>query len=291
MEWKLTPAPEADRHELVRRVYFDLHGLPPTKDQIDAFVNDKDPRAYETLIDELLASPRYGERWAQHWLDLVRYAESDGYNQDAYRSFVWPYRDYVIQSLNDDKPYDQFVREQLAGDEFAPNDPNVLIATAFMRHPVYEYNLRDVRGQWDLILTDMTDTTGELFLGLSMGCARCHNHKFDPILQKDYYRLRAFFTPVHWRDDLKLATPAEKQDLSMSSRQSGKPPRLRFAPKWTCSPKPEIEQASEDLAGPVSRGFAGDDAQACGSSVMRWRNSSPDSVSASWISRVENLIR
>jgi hypothetical protein len=208
---KLTPAAEADRHELVRRVYFDLHGLPPTRQQIDAFVNDKDPRAYEKLVNELLASPRYGERWAQHWLDLVRYAESDGYNQDAYRPFAWPYRDYVIRSFNDDKPYDQFVREQLAGDEIAPDDPDVLIATAFLRHPVYEYNLRDVRGQWDLILTDMTDTAGELFLGLSMGCARCHNHKFDPILQKDYYRLRAFFTPVHWRDDLKLVTPAEKQ--------------------------------------------------------------------------------
>jgi hypothetical protein len=210
-EMKLTPAPEADRHELARRVYFDLHGLPPTKDQMDAFANDQDPHAYEKLIDALLASPRYGERWAQHWLDLVRYAESDGYNQDAYRPHAWPYRDYVIKSFNDDKPYDQFVREQLAGDEIAPDDPNVLIATAFMRHPVYEYNLRDIRGQWDLIVTDMTDTAGELFLGLSMGCARCHNHKFDPILQKDYYRLRAFFTPVHWRDDLKLVTPAEKK--------------------------------------------------------------------------------
>ncbi len=210
-EQKLNPAPEADRQELVRRLYFDLHGLPPTKDQMDAFVNDKDTRAYEKLIDELLASPRYGERWAQHWLDLVRYAESDGYNQDAYRPHAWPYRDYVIKSFNVDKPYDQFVREQLAGDEIAPDDPNVLIATAFMRHPVYEYNLRDIRGQWDLIVTDMTDTAGELFLGLSMGCARCHNHKFDPILQKDYYRLRAFFTPVHWRDDLKLTTSAEKK--------------------------------------------------------------------------------
>ena len=208
-ELKLSPAPEADRHELVRRVYFDLHGLPPTKQQIDAFVNDTDPQAYEKLIDELLANPRYGERWAQHWLDLVRYAESDGYNQDAYRPSVWPYRDYVIQSFNDDKPYDQFVREQLAGDEIAPHDPDVLIATAYLRHTMYEYNLRDVRGQWDVILTDLTDTTGELFLGLSMGCARCHNHKFDPILQSDYYRLRAFFAPVHWRDDLKLATPAE----------------------------------------------------------------------------------
>ncbi|MCA9123790.1 MAG: PSD1 domain-containing protein [Planctomycetaceae bacterium] len=206
----LEPAPPADRRELVRRAYFDLHGLPPTQEQIAAFVNDDRTDAWPLLIEQLLDSPRYGERWGQHWLDLVRYAESDGYNQDAYRSTVWRYRDYVIKSLNDDKPYDQFVREQLAGDEIAPDDSDTLIATAYLRHPVYEYNLRDVRGQWDVILTDMTDTTGEVFLGLSMGCARCHNHKFDPILQRDYYRLRAFFTPVHWREDLKLATPAEK---------------------------------------------------------------------------------
>lgn len=210
-ELKLTPAPEADRRELVRRLYFDLHGLPPTQAQREAFVQSQDPLAYEKLVEDLLASPRYGERWAQHWLDLVRYAESDGYNVDFYRPSAWPYRDYVIQSLNDDKPYDQFVREQIAGDEIAPEDPEVVIATAFFRHPMYEYNLRDVRGQWDVILTDMTDTTGELFLGLSMGCARCHNHKFDPILQKDYYALRAFLTPVHWRDDLKLVAPEVKQ--------------------------------------------------------------------------------
>ena len=210
-EMRLAPAVEADRRELVRRLYFDLHGLPPTQAQSDAFVRSADPRAYERLVDELLASPRYGERWAQHWLDLVRYAESDGYNVDFYRPSVWPYRDYVIKSLNDDKPYDQFVREQIAGDEIAPENPDVLIATAFFRHPMYEYNLRDVRGQWDVILTDMTDTTGELFLGLSFGCARCHNHKFDPILQKDYYALRAFLTPVHWRDDLKLAAPDAKK--------------------------------------------------------------------------------
>ncbi len=210
-ELKLTPAPEADRRELIRRAYFDLHGLPPSAAQINAFAKDTNPKAYEKLVDALLASPRYGERWAQHWLDLVRYAESDGYNQDAYRPTVWRYRDYVIQSFNDDKPYDQFVREQLAGDEIAPDDPDVLIATAYLRHPVYEYNLRDIRGQWEVILADMTDTTGEVFLGLSMGCARCHNHKFDPILQRDYYRLRAFFTPVHWRVDMKLATPKEKR--------------------------------------------------------------------------------
>ncbi len=215
-ELKLQPAPEADRRELVRRLYFDLHGLPPTSEQAEAFVNDKVPKAYENLIDTLLASPRYGERWAQHWLDLARYAESDGYNADAYRTAAWPYRDWVINSLNDDMPYDRFVREQLAGDEIAPNDPNVIIATSFLRQPVYEWNQRDVRGQWEIIVTDMTDTTGELFLGLSFGCARCHNHKFDPILQKDYYRLRAFFTPVLWRDDLFLTTP---QDLAKHSEK------------------------------------------------------------------------
>ena len=206
----LTPAREAEAAELVRRATMGLHGLPPTRAQIAALEADKTPEAYGRLIDELLASPHYGERWAQHWLDLVRYAESDGYNADEFRPSVWPYRDWVIKSLNSDKPYDQFVREQIAGDEIAPENPDILIATSYLRNPVYEWNQADVRSQWDLILTDITDTTGELFLGLSFGCARCHNHKFDPILQKDYFRLRAFFAPVQWRDDLKLATSAER---------------------------------------------------------------------------------
>lgn len=209
-EFALTPAPEADRAEFVRRLYFDLHGLPPTPAQVNAFVADSSPRAYENLVDALLASPRYGERWAQHWLDLVRYAESDGYRADAYRPGAWPYRDWVINSLNADKPYDQFVREQLAGDELAPDDPAVFVATSYLRNPVYEWNQRDVRGQADLIVTDLTDNAGEVFLGLSVGCARCHDHKFDPILQKDYFALRAFFEPVLWRSDLKLATREEQ---------------------------------------------------------------------------------
>ena len=208
-ELGLTPAPAADAAEFVRRATMDLHGLPPTTAQFEAFAADTRPNARELFVDALLESPHYGERWAQHWLDLVRYAESDGYNADEFRPNVWPYRDWVIRSLNADKPYDRFVREQLAGDEMAPEDPEVLIATSFLRNPIYEWNQVDVRGQWDLILTDITDTTGELFLGLSMGCARCHNHKFDPILQKDYFRLRAFFAPVQWRDDMKLATPGE----------------------------------------------------------------------------------
>ena len=210
-ELGLTPAPEADRRELVRRVYFTLHGLPPTTAQSDAFVRSEDPQAYEKLVGELLASPRYGERWAQHWLDLTRYAESDGYNADAFRENAWPYRDYVIQSLNADKPYDQFVREQIAGDEMPAPSPAVLVATTYLRSPIYEWNQRDVRGQWDVILTDTTDNAGEVFLGLSYGCARCHDHKFDPILQKDYYRLRAFFAPLLWRDDLNLASADDER--------------------------------------------------------------------------------
>ncbi|TLD71190.1 DUF1549 domain-containing protein [Phragmitibacter flavus] len=209
-ETKLTPAPTATPRELIRRAYYDLTGLPPTTEQVAAFEKDPSDVAYAKLIDTLLATPQYGERWAQHWLDLVRFAESDGYNADAYRPAAWPYRDWVINAFNNDMPYDQFVRYQLAGDEINPEDPNVLVATSYLRNGIYEWNQRDVRGQHQLIVEDMTDTTGELFLGLSMGCARCHNHKFDPILQKDYYRLQAFFTPVLWRTDLKLATPEEK---------------------------------------------------------------------------------
>src|SRR6185369_5893481 len=129
---------------LIRRATMDLHGLPPTADQVDAFVHDTSPNAYEKLIDSLLDSPRYGERYARYWLDLVRYAESDGFKQDSFRPNAWPYRDYVIKAFNDDKPYDRFVSEQLAGDEIAPDDPNVLIATSYLRQSMYEYNQRDV---------------------------------------------------------------------------------------------------------------------------------------------------
>ncbi len=206
----LTPAPEADRRTLIRRAYLDLWGLPPTPEEVDAFLADQSADAWEKLIDKLLASPRYGERWARHWLDLVRYAESDGYKQDAYRASVFPYRDYVIRSFNSDKPYDRFITEQLAGDELDPNNPDVFIGTAYFRHGIYEYNQADVRTQWNSILDEITDVTSDAVLGLSMGCARCHDHKFDPILQKDYFKLRAFFAPIVQRHDLPLATPAQK---------------------------------------------------------------------------------
>ncbi len=215
----MTQAPMADRHEMARRLYFDLHGLPPTPEEVDRFVNDKRPDAYQRLVDELLESPRYGERWAQHWLDLVRYAESDGYRADAYRADAWPYRDYVIRSFNEDKPYDHFVKEQLAGDELNPDDPKVIIATSYFRNPIYEWNSADADGQRQTIINEISDVSGELFLGLSFGCARCHDHKFDPILQKDCYRLQAFFTGIVWRDDLKLATPEQKKQHEEQMKQ------------------------------------------------------------------------
>ncbi len=204
----LTPVPRAEATALVRRVYQDLIGLPPTPAEQDEFLRDTEPRAYERLVDRLLASPRYGERWARHWFDVVRYAESDGYKLDAYRPTAWEYRDYVIRALNDDKPYDQFVREQLAGDELYPDDPEALRGTSFLRLGIYEYNNRDAEGQWTSILNDLTDVTSDVFLGLGMGCARCHDHKFDPILQKDYYRLQAFFAGIDLRDNEPLAKHA-----------------------------------------------------------------------------------
>lgn len=208
----LSPAPEADRATLVRRVYFDILGVPPTPEETDAFVNDDAPDAWERLVDRLLDDPRYGEHAARYWLDLVRYCESDGWNQDAYRPHIWRYRDYVIRSFNEDKPYPQFVREQLAGDEIGEDNPEHLAAAGFLRLGIYEYNQRDARGHWNDIMNEMTDVVGDVFLGMSMACARCHNHKFDPILQADYFRLRAFLEPVVWRDDLVYATEEEKAE-------------------------------------------------------------------------------
>ena len=209
LENGLTPAAEASRRTLIRRVAFDLTGLPPTPEEIDRFLVDGTPDAYERLVDRLLASPQYGERWGRHWLDLVRYAESDGHRADAYRPDAWRYRDYVVRSINADKPYDRFLTEQLAGDELDPDDPDARIATGYLRLGPYESNQRNVRGQWADILNEITDVTGEVFLGLSVGCARCHDHKFDPILQKDYYRLQAFFAPIMPRDEVPVA-PAEE---------------------------------------------------------------------------------
>jgi hypothetical protein len=210
-EKKLSYAPEADRRTLIRRLYFDLIGLPPTRDEIDAFVNDQSSDAYEKLVDRLLASPRFGERQAEWWLDVVRYAESDGFNSDAFRPHAWRYRDYVVKSFNDDKPFDRFVKEQLAGDELYPGDPDALIATGYLRHFPDEYNAVNLEQRRQEILNDITDTTGAAFLGLTLGCARCHDHKTDPVPQDDYYRVQAFFAGI-WPVEAPLLGEKEKAE-------------------------------------------------------------------------------
>jgi len=206
----LAPAAEADRPTLLRRLTFDLTGLPPTPAELDAFLADRGPAAYERVVDRLLASPRYGERWAQHWLDLARYADTDGFEYDAVRPDAWRYRDWVVAALNGDLPYDRFVRLQLAGDEVAPGDPGATVATGFNRCYPDMVDLNDQTLRRQNALNDITDTTGLVFLGLTVGCARCHDHKFDPIRQADFYRLQAFFTPARFRDDL----PAGRPDLT-----------------------------------------------------------------------------
>jgi len=206
----LTPAAPASREILIRRVTLDLIGLPPTPAEIDAFVRDPAPQAYEKLVDRLLASPHYGERWGRHWLDLARFAESDGFEHDAVRPHAWRYRDYVVRAFNTDKPYDRFIREQVAGDELYPNEPDALIATAFNLLGPDMVDSADQVQRRRNSLNDMTDTTALGFLGLTLGCARCHDHKFEPISQRDYYSLQAFFAPAKFRPDLPVPTAVER---------------------------------------------------------------------------------
>ncbi len=203
----IPPAPSADKLTLLRRATLDLTGLPPTPEEIESFLNDSSPKAFEKVVDRLLASPRYGERWARHWLDLARYAESEGFKADETRPNAWRYRDYVIKAFNEDKPYDRFIREQIAGDELWPENPEARIATAFNRHYPDESNARNLMQRRQEILNDITDTVGAVFTGLTIGCARCHDHKFDAILQKDYYRLQAFFANTTASDDMLLGPP------------------------------------------------------------------------------------
>ncbi|HET6882433.1 MAG TPA: DUF1553 domain-containing protein [Pirellulales bacterium] len=205
----LRPSPKADRRTLIRRVYFDVVGLPPSPEEVEQFVNDGDAAAYSKLVERLLASPHFGERWARHWLDVVRFAESHGFEMNQPRANAWPYRDFVIRAFNDDKPYDRFIIEQLAGDACGADE-----ATGFL-----------VGGPWDQVkspdpvltaqqradeLHDMVSTTGSAFLGLTVGCARCHSHKFDPISQTDYYALTAAFAGVrHGERAINLESSSE----------------------------------------------------------------------------------
>ncbi len=190
---KLPLADEAERSTLLRRVCFDLIGLPPNDDLQDDALNNTEPDWYERLVDRLLASPHYGERWAQHWLDVARFADTDGFEHDHVRPQAWRFRDWVIGAFNRDLPLDEFLRQQLAGDELHPCDESALIATGFLfcGPDMPDINLQDERRL--TFLNDMTGTVGAVFLGLQMGCAACHDHKYDPISQLDFYRLRAFF--------------------------------------------------------------------------------------------------
>jgi hypothetical protein len=219
-EKKLTPSAPADKERLLRRVTYDLTGLPPTPGEIDLFLRDRSPNAYEKVVDRLLASPHYGERWALRWLDVVRYADTNGFESDRERPHAWRYRDYVVDSFNSDKPYDRFVKEQIAGDELYPRDRQALIATGFYRAgPLHVVGgVKDEEADRQEVLTEMTGALGSVFFGMTIGCARCHNHKFDPILQSDYYRLQAVLAATNFKD-VDIATPEERAARELAAKE------------------------------------------------------------------------
>jgi hypothetical protein len=221
----LKPAPPADRRTLIRRVTYDLHGLSPTPAEVEAFARDTAPDAYQRLIDRLLASPRYGERWGRHWLDVVHYGDTHGYDKDKRRDHAWPYRDYVIRSFNADKPYSRFIQEQIAGDVLYPDDAEGILATGFIAAGPWDFvghvELREgtVEKEKTRLLDrdDMVSNTVSTFLSLTAHCARCHDHKFDPIPSRDYYRLQAVFAGI------------DRGDRVCGSKRPPLPPNLVYA--------------------------------------------------------------
>ncbi len=218
---KLRPMPPADRLTYLRRVTFDLTGLPPTPDEQADFLANSTPDACERLIDRLLASPAYGERWAQHWLDLARFAETDGYEHDLVRPNAWRFRDWVVDALNRDLPYDEFVRLQLAGDLIHPGDPSATVATGWLLcgPDMPDINNQDERRH--TVLNEMTSTVGAVFLGLQVGCAQCHDHKYDPLSQADFYRLRACFEAGEIFKDHPIPTAAEQAEFAAREQERG----------------------------------------------------------------------
>ena len=197
----LKPTSKADKRTLIRRATYDLIGLPPTPEEVETFLADKSEDAFENLVERLLASPKYGEQWGRHWLDVVRYADTDGFANDYARPNAWRYRDYVIRAFNDDKPYNEFIMEQIAGDEMNPQNPEMLIASGFLRMGPWEHTGMSIVAETrQFYLDDVTNGVGESFLSMPLRCARCHDHKFDPIPTKDYYRIQAVFATTQFAD-------------------------------------------------------------------------------------------
>ncbi len=243
----------AEKATLIRRAYLDLIGLPPTLEQVDKFATDAAPNAFEKVVDELLASPHYGERWGRHWLDLARYAESHGYEQDYDRPNAYHYRDYVIRAFNSDQPYDEFVRWQIAGDELAPQNPEAWKATGFLAAGTHATQITANQAEKERYdeLDDMAATTGNAFLGLSVGCARCHDHKFDPIPTTDYYRLISTFTTVV-RSDFDIVLNPAQFHPAKESWDRGHAPLLAAREKFEKEQLPVRFAAWEQAGGKVS---------------------------------------
>lgn len=240
----ITPAPEADRLTLARRVSFDLIGLPPPPELLDEFLLDQESGAYERFVDRLLQSPQFGERWADAWFDWVRFAESDGYKADDFRPTAWRYRDYVISSLNTDLPFDQFLLEQIAGDLIESPTAESLTATGYLRLWIYEYNQRDARTQWQTILDDVTETTADALLGMGIGCAKCHDHKYDPLVQEDYFRLQAVFTSFSAVDRVPLLDSLERSEYE-AQLQQWREKYQRLLDEKTAIERPHFERAMQ----------------------------------------------
>jgi hypothetical protein len=218
-ETQLTFAPPVSAEGWLRRVTFDLIGLPPSPEEMDEFVANEHPAARDQALDRLLADPRYGETWGRMWLDLVRYAETAGFNADPTRPLAYKYRDYVVRALNADKPYDRFVSEQLAGDELAPEDPDAWAATGYNRMWPDESNASNILLARQLALNDLTSNVGTVFLGLSIGCAQCHDHKFDPLLQSDFYQLQAYFAGVVLEDQVPQGRVEQLREYVAAERE------------------------------------------------------------------------
>ncbi|HEV8292174.1 MAG TPA: DUF1549 domain-containing protein, partial [Tepidisphaeraceae bacterium] len=232
-EQGLAMNPPAEKRKLIRRATLDLTGVPPTPNEIEAFLNDQSPNAWEKVVDRLLASPRYGERWGRHWLDLARFAESHGYEQDYDRPAAYHYRDFVIRAFNEDMPFDRFVRLQIAGDEIEPSNPEALKATGFLGAGTHatQITANQVEKERYDELDDMGATVGTALLGMTIGCARCHDHKFDPIPQNDYYRFIATFTTTV-RSELDVDLRPEKYAEAKAAFDKDHRPLLEAVKKF-----------------------------------------------------------